>query len=137
MGSWKRAVLYIIRKKGRSTLLFLILFFLATLCLAGVILKSSADRESRALQESLGSSFVLKADMSNMGYYEPRTGENGYTYQLYTGPQVTREDIDAIQAIDGVKEVMLDNRGALELNLNLCPGGWSDARPDRNIPRMR
>ena len=135
MGSWKRAVLYIIRKKGRSTLLFLILFFLATLCLAGVILKSSADRESRALQESLGSSFVLKADMSNMGYYEPRTGENGYTYQLYTGPQVTREDIDAIQAIDGVKEVMLDNRGALELNLNLCPGSWSDVRPYRNIPQ--
>ena len=40
--------------------------------------KPCGTGKAGALAESLGSSFILKADTNNMGYYEYRTGD-GYS----------------------------------------------------------
>ena len=90
MTIWKRAWLYVWKKKKRTILLLLILCFLSTLVLLCLTLGASAARESKSIQKSLGSSLVLEADLNNQGYYEPRTRE-GKTYLLYTGPKVTDE----------------------------------------------
>ena len=134
MTIWRRAWLYIWKKKKRTILLFLILCFLSTFVLLCLTLGASAARESKAIQKSLGSSFVLEADLNNQGYYEPRTGE-GYTYLLYTGPKVTEEIREDILAMDGVLDYTADRGAELWVNLQLRPGSWSDTIASRDIPQ--
>ena len=53
MSPLKRAWLYVIRKKSRSILLFLVTFVLACCLLAGAALKSSADAEAAQIRQSI------------------------------------------------------------------------------------
>ena len=124
MGILKRATLHIRRRKSRTLVLFLLTVSLSVLCLASIQLKSLADREGRALAESLGSSFILKADTNNMGYYEYRTGD-GYAYQVYTGPKVTTEILQTINGINGVTDYFVNEQTAQWTSLKLCPGLWN------------
>lgn len=120
MGILKRATLHIRRRKSRTLVLFLLTVSLSVLCLASIQLKSLADRESRALAESLGSSFILKADTNNMGYYEYRTGD-GYSYQVYTGPKVTQEILQTVIGIDGVTDFFSEALTTQWTSLKLYP----------------
>ena len=124
MGILKRAILHIQRKKSRTLVLFLLTVSLSVLCLASIQLKSLADRESRALAESLGSSFILKADTNNKGYYEYRTGD-GYSYQVYTGPKVTQEILQTVIGIDGVTDFFSEALTTQWTSLKLYPGLWN------------
>ena len=126
MTIWKRAWLYIWKKKKRTILLLLILCFLSTLVLLCLTLGASAAREGKSIQKNLGSSFVLEADLNNQGYYEPRTGE-GYTYLLYTGPKVTDEIIEDTLAMDGVSDYTADRGAELWVSLQLRPGAWANS----------
>ena len=121
MGILKRATLHIRRRKSRTLVLFLLTVSLSVLRLASIQLKSLADRESRALAESLGSSFILKADTNNMGYYEYRTGD-GYSYQVYTGPKVTQEILQTVIGIDGVTDFFSEALTTQWTSLKLQPG---------------
>ena len=134
MGILKRATLHIRRRKSRTLVLFLLTVSLSVLCLASIQLKSLADRESRALAESLGSSFILKADTNNMGYYEYRTGD-GYSYQVYTGPKVTQEILQTVIGIDGVTDFFSEALTTQWTSLKLYPGQWNTviAPPDEII----
>ena len=134
MTIWRRAWLYVWKKKKRTILLLLILCFLSTLVLLCLTLGASAAREGKSIQKNLGSSFVLEADLNNQGYYEPRTGE-GYTYLLYTGPKVTEEIREDILAMDGVLDYTADRGAELWVNLQLRPGSWSDTIASRDIPQ--
>ena len=112
MGNLKRALVYLQRKKGRSILLILILFILASILLTGFSMVRSAEQENQALQQSLGSSFVLKADLNNSGYYEPRVGD-GYSYQIYVGPMITEDIIKEISGIEGVVDSFTDSASVM------------------------
>lgn len=121
MGILKRATLHIRRRKSRTLVLFLLTVSLSVLRLASIQLKSLADRESRALAESLGSSFILKADTNNKGYYEYRTGD-GYSYQVYTGQKVTQEILQTVIGIDGVTDFFSEALTTQWTSLKLQPG---------------
>ena len=60
MTIWKRAWLYIWKKKKRTILLLLILCFLSTLVLLCLTLGASAAREGKSIQKNLGSSLFWK-----------------------------------------------------------------------------
>ena len=132
MTIWKRAWLYIWKKKKRTILLLMILCFLSTLVLLCLTLGASAAREGKSIQKNLGSSFVLEADLNNQGYYEPRTGE-GYTYLLYTGPKVTDEIIEDTLAMDGVSDYTADRGAELWVSLQLRPGAWAESITSKDI----
>ena len=101
MSCWKRALLYLGRKRGRTLLLTALLFAMSCFVLVGIFLKNSADRETELLRQSLGSGFILEADLSNELYYETRDG-GGYTYSAFVGPDVTKEMLEQIMSMDGV-----------------------------------
>lgn len=132
MTIWKRAWLYVWKKKKRTILLLLILCFLSTLVLLCLTLGASAARESKSIQKSLGSSLVLEADLNNQGYYEPRTRE-GKTYLLYTGPKVTDEIIEDVLAMDGVSDYTADRGAELWVSLQLRPGAWAESITSKDI----
>lgn len=126
MGSIERAILYFRRKKGKSFLAFLVLFFLCLSVLASISIKRTVDKEIDALQQSLGSSFLLKADTENMGYYETRSG-NGFIYQAYIGPYVTDDMIEKICQIEGVEDYEINTHSLIWTELKLRPGLWADS----------
>ncbi|HIV24780.1 MAG TPA: ABC transporter permease [Candidatus Scatomonas pullistercoris] len=132
MGNLKRALVYLQRKKGRSILLILILFILASILLTGFSMVRSAEQENQALQQSLGSSFVLKADLNNSGYYEPRVGD-GYSYQIYVGPMITEDIIKEISGIEGVVDSFTDSASVMWTNVELKPAQWTASKPSTVI----
>lgn len=129
MKSGKRALLYLMRKKGRTILLLLFLFIIASLLQIGGSLKSNADLEEEKLRKSLGSGFVLKSDTENEAYYELRS-EDGHAYNLYVGPRVTDEMISRILKIKGVEDYDVTIIDLIWTDLTLKAGQWSVAEED-------
>ncbi len=63
MSIFRRAWLYIMRKRGRSILLFLIMLIAAVFAMLGLAIKASADKEAAAIRRSLGSSFKIEMNL--------------------------------------------------------------------------
>ena len=121
MSSLKRAWLYVIRKKSRSILLFLVTFVLACCLLAGAALKSSADAEAEQVRQSLGSSFMITVDSTNPANYVEKD-YYGMLMDSYVGPVLTMEDVEQILAVDGVTQYTTDNSWLVWTDLTLKPG---------------
>ena len=121
MSSLKRAWLYVIRKKSRSILLFLVTFVLACCLLAGAALKSSADAEAEQVRQSLGVSFIITVDTTNPANYTKKD-YYGMIIDSYVGPVLTMEDVEQILAVDGVTQYTTDNRWLIWTDLSLKPG---------------
>lgn len=71
MSMWKRAVLYVLRRKGRTFLLFLILFILITLVLTSLSIGNATDDAAAILRRNLGGYFKVEVD-----FEKPVTGQN-------------------------------------------------------------
>lgn len=84
MSSLKRAWLYVMRKRVKSALIFLIIIVVATLALSGISIKSASNDASASLKESFGGGFVVQKI------------SGGKT-------EITKEVADEIAAIDGIK----------------------------------
>ena len=54
MSIWKRAALYLRRKKGRTALLFLYMAVMAVFILVAFSLKSAAEKELARLRQTFG-----------------------------------------------------------------------------------
>lgn len=128
----KRALLYLGRKRGRTLLLTALLFVMSCLVLIGIFLKNNADHEAELLRQSLGSGFILEADLSNELYYETRDG-GGYTYSAFIGPDVTKEMLEQIMSIDGVSDYMISLSDLVWIDLDLRPGMWADLEPHEGL----
>ena len=99
----KRAWLYVMRKKGKSLLLFIILSVMATFVLTGLLLGKAADNAQQELRQNLGGEFLLGVDYSQNNPYliTEITGENGMI--MYSSKQITPEIAQNIKEISGVK----------------------------------
>lgn len=60
---WKRAVLYLARKRGRTILLTALLFMMSCFIVIGISLRVGAGNEISNLRKNLGTGFVLEADI--------------------------------------------------------------------------
>ena len=129
----KRAGLYLIRKKGRTALLFCLLFLMSISILTGFSLKESTERELDRLRLSMASGFIMKANMDNEMYKEVTEYENGATSTHYAGPMVTDEMIEKVLSLDGVEDYsLIDEIDVAWMNLTLRPGRYADMEPDPN-----
>ena len=124
MSSLKRAWLYVIRKKSRSILLFLVTFVLACCLLAGAALKSSADAEAEQVRQSLGVSFIITVDTTNPANYTKKD-YYGMIIDSYVGPVLTMEDVEQILAVDGVTQYTTDNSWDVWTDLQLYPSMYA------------
>ena len=124
MAVWKRAMLYHLRKKGRTILLIVLMLAMSCLFLISISLKISADHEIYNLRRTLGTGFILEADINNEVYYKPTN--TSYSSLVYSGPKINFKMIDQILAIDGVSGYSIDNLVQLVYtNLELRPGLWA------------
>lgn len=124
MGIGRRALLYLIRKKGRSFLIFMIFFLLACFILVGKALVRNSQNQIDVLTRNLGTSFVLKIDENNPAYREERIG-NGYSYTTYVGPEITEGMISDILKIERVSDYSIDLDIFAWVDLKLKPGQWA------------
>ena len=127
---WKRAILYLARKRGRTILLAVLMFVMAGFVMVGISLKNSANREISSLSKNLGTGFVLEADIDNEVYY--KVADTSYSSLIYAGPKVTPELIEQILTVDGIIDYCIDSQiHAVYTGLKLRPGLWEDSTPDR------
>ena len=102
MGFIKRAVLYCIRKRFRTFVLFFVLALISAFILTGIAIRNASANATGNVQTAIGGKILLEADTENhMGY----DGQNqwGSTYS-YNGDLITQEMIEAIAKVDGVTE---------------------------------
>lgn len=131
MSFWKRAGLYLRRKKGRVILLTVLLFLMSCSVLIGFSFKESAEKEADSLRQSLASGFVMQADSKNETYYNYVDLSDGRQIWLYDGPMITESMIKEILSIDGVEDYMLNLSYGIWTDLDLKPGAWADTEPDK------
>ena len=68
MSIFKRAFLYVIRKRGKTILLFAILLVMATFVLTGLSIWKASEAAQLTLRQSLGGKFDVFVDWSNSPY---------------------------------------------------------------------
>lgn len=132
MKVWKRAGLYLIRKKSRSIILFLLLFVMANLIMVGNAMRRSADDEIERIRKKLGCSFVVAADTDNPLLYEERFDEE-YPYKVFIGRGVTRQLIKEILNVQGVIDYDIKDYKKIWTELDLRPGMWAELPENEHI----
>ena len=112
MNIFKRACLYVTRKKGKTALLFNILLIMATFVLTGLSIWQASEAAQLDLRRSLGGKFDVHVDWDNSPYVvkeiirnevDAETGITSMSYLFYSTVQLTPENIAAIKAVPGVK----------------------------------
>ncbi|MCR1838930.1 ABC transporter permease [Murimonas intestini] len=102
MNLWKRALLYTMRKKGKTVILFLVLFVMSTFVLTGLAIRSAADRSAGELRKSVGGSIKLIRDEEKTQNWTYEQGIGG-TMVGYTGTPITDNEIEKIMQVKGIK----------------------------------
>ncbi len=129
---WKRAVLYLIRKKGRTTFLFLYMVAMAVFLLTAFSLKNAAEKELSRLLETFGTGFVIKINTENPANVTV-IEENGTIDSRYIGTKITDEMIQKILELDGVTNYTLPREfNSVWTDLKLRPGAWAEEVPDED-----
>lgn len=104
-----------------------VMFVMCCFALVGISLENNAVTELENLRHSMGSGFVVKADIDNKSYYE--SSEANSNAKIYKGPAVTDELIDRILSIDGVTTYDIETLFTLVWSeLKLRPGLWADSQ---------
>ena len=126
MNFMKRAIIYLVRKKGRAMIMMLFLFLMSCSVLIGISFIKSTESEMDRLRQSLASGFILKVNTQNEMYREYVEYEDGLGRYDYTGPKITEEMIEKILSLDGVKDYIIDTVHVAWTNLELRPGLHTD-----------
>ncbi|MDE5697784.1 MAG: ABC transporter permease [Lachnospiraceae bacterium] len=132
MSIFKRAFLYVTRKRGKSILLFAILLIMATFVLTGLSIWKASEAAQLDLRRSLGGEFDIFVDWSNSPYvvienvgekHDEETGKTSRGFIMYSTVQFTPENIAAIKGVSGVKYCSARQESLLPFDgISLFPG---------------
>ena len=122
MNFMKRAVLYVTRKRGKSILLFFVLLIMATFVLTGLSIKKAAQINQRNLREALGGRFTVAPDYSPDNPYAKFDVDTEGNTSIHTERPVTKDVIDAVMRIDGIKGYDAAAQTLVDTDLDLLPG---------------
>jgi len=100
MNVLKRALLYVTKKRGKSLLLFLIIFVISTLVLCGLASLDAEEESSLELRGTTGTSFTVARNLSSGSWSNGASGS--YSTQEYISNDIVEKisNIDGIQAYD-------------------------------------
>lgn len=133
MSIFKRAFLYVTRKRGKTILLFAIFLIMATFVLTGLSIWKALETAQLNLRQSLGGKFDIFVDWNNSPYVvreivqeekvDEETGKTTSSYLTYSTVQFTPENIAAIKGVPGVKHCGARQENLLPFDgLSLFPG---------------
>ena len=88
MNFMNRAWLYIVRKRGKSILLFVILLVMATFVLTALALGNASKSAQQDLRQSLGGSFLIGFDYTENNPYLKVESVDGGTL-MYSTQQIS------------------------------------------------
>ena len=110
VSSYKRAFLYITRKKEKSILLFIILFIISLLILLGMSMNQTSHKEAKQLTKNLGGYFKIAVDYEKMSFKS----------------QVDDTLIEQVRSVDGIGKYNAMNNTFLTVpELTLRPGKFT------------
>lgn len=105
MHIFKRAILYLTRKKGKAAILFSLFFFVSMLLVLGLSILAGTQQASKDLRSNIGAAFYIRP-------YEQFKGNNGELTSMGT-PMITQDSIDKVKQIAGgeLKEYNTEHYG--------------------------
>lgn len=113
----KRAMLYILRKKGKTISLFLFLFIVAIFLISCFEILNASETLSKEIRTSLGASFYLRARTG------VSMGENGEARVSENGIDISQKQVDEIMGMGEVKICNPINYGFAKSNaIRFIPG---------------
>ena len=121
MSTTKRGLIYLLRKRGRSILLFFIICIITVFTALGFVVKSSVDLEMDKLRKSLNSSFTVGCN-----YDDPTLYEVTEEYNKFIGPAVTDEMIEDVMQLEMVTDCFTSNSTDMWVDLELQSGMYGD-----------
>lgn len=101
MNFMNRAWLYIVRKRGKSILLFVILLVMATFVLTALAFGNASNAAQMELRKSLGGSFLIGFDYTENNPYLKVENVDGGTL-VYSTQQISPELVEQVRSINGV-----------------------------------
>lgn len=128
MSVFKRAILYLTRKKMRSILLFLLLFFMGLFMLTGLSIRSSADQAAEEMRKSISSGLEIKmAEVPGEEIYAISYNEDGELVRTLKHPLITESVAEKLASLPGVSGYYSE-MGAemLYTGLDVVPGGYTE-----------
>lgn len=123
MGFIKRAILYCLRQRLKTVILFLVLMLIAAFMLTGIAIRDASIGATADVQTAIGGKILLDIDMEgHMG--EGKQNQWGEVY-TYNGDYITRDIVDAIGKVDGVADCNAEETGGYYgagVNFKYFPG---------------
>lgn len=128
MNVFKRAFLYLIRKKMRSILLLLLLFFMGLFILAGLSIRSGANQAAEEMRKTISTGLEIKMNaVSGEEIYATRYNEDGELIRALKHSLITESVAEKFLSIPGISGYYSE-MGAeiLYTGLNVIPGGFTE-----------
>ena len=97
MNVYKRALLYVIRKKGKSLTLFLLLLLITVSVIVGISIRDGTAKAAENLRATIGASFTMSGNINNLDF---RDNEAGYTAEKIP---ISLNTVEQIRNIEGIK----------------------------------
>ena len=97
MNVYKRALLYVIRKKGKSLTLFLLLLLITVSVMVGISIRDGTAKAAENLRTTIGASFTMSGNINNLDF---RDNEAGYTAEKIP---ISLNTVEQIRNIEGIK----------------------------------
>ena len=97
MNVYKRALLYVIRKKGKSLMLFLLLLLITVSVMVGVSIRDGTAKAAENLRTTIGASFTMSGNINNLDFCD---NEAGYTAEKIP---ISLNTVEQIRNIEGIK----------------------------------
>lgn len=127
MGIFKRAYLYVTRKKVRSILLFLIMLVTGLFLLVGLSIRASAQKAADEVRKTMNTGLVLEMNpISGEHLFELAQNEDGEMERRLKVPLLTQSKLEQLLDIDGVCGFFSEmGHETLYTGLEVRPGGYS------------
>ena len=97
MNVYKRALLYVIRKKGKSLTLFLLLLLITVSVMVGISIRDGTAKAAENLRTTIGASFTMSGNINNLDFHD---GEAGYTAEKIP---ISLKAVEQMIDIEGIK----------------------------------
>lgn len=128
MNVFKRAVLYLTRKRIRSILVFLLLFFMGLFMQTGLSIHSGADRAAEEMRKSISSGLEIKMiEVSGEEIYALSYNEDGELVRTLKHPLITESVAENLSSLPGVSGYYSEmGTELLYTGLNVVPGSYTE-----------
>lgn len=97
MNVYKRALLYVIRKKGKSLTLFLLLFLITESVMVGISIRDGTAKAAENLRATIGASFTMSGNINNLDFHN---GETGYSAEKIP---ISLKAVEQMINVEGIK----------------------------------